>query len=164
MIEAFGILKKKNFKFIAIIVGTGSLLKSLKQKAEKLGVLQNIIFTGYVAKVSDLLALYKRADLFLLPSVYETCSLARIEASVQQTAVLAMNNTVSSSLIQDGENGYICENNAQAYADKIIEIFSDKQKLKKVSEKAQIDFSEYWEDIALKYKDFYLENLKKYFY
>ena len=161
MIEALGILKERDFNFIAIIVGTGSLLKSLKQKAEKLGVGQNIIFTGYVAKLNDLLALYARADLFLLPSMYETCSLSRIEASVQGTALLAINETVSASIIKDGENGYICENNAESFADKIIEIFSDRNKLKKVSEKAQKEFSVFWEDVALTYKSYYLENMKK---
>lgn len=155
MIEAFKILKSKNFNFSALIVGSGSLLRRLKQKAEKLGVSENISFIGLITRRTELEALFQRADLFLLPSVYETASLVRVEAAVQGTATLAIAGTVSASLIKNGENGFICDNDPNSFAEKILEIFSDRKNLQKASVNAQKDLSVYWDDVALDYKTFY---------
>lgn len=155
LIDSLKLLKEKNFDFIAIVVGEGSMRKSLEKKVQKFGLSNNVFFTGLLTDFEELCALYSISDLFLLPSVYETVSLVRIEAAIQCTASLVVENTVSASLIVDGENGFIAKNNSIDFANKIVEIFSDKNKLKKASQNAQKDMSVHWSDVAIQIKAFY---------
>lgn len=65
----------KNAKLL--FVGDGELRDAIFEKAETLGIKNNIIFTGFKNNVADY---YKSSDVFLFPSISEGLGLSLIEA------------------------------------------------------------------------------------
>ncbi len=62
-----------------IIVGSGNTIFRHKKFREVIGSNPDIIFTGYVSD-RDLIGLYKRAELFIYPSIYEGFGIPPLEA------------------------------------------------------------------------------------
>ena len=60
------------------IVGSGSLEQSLKQKADELGIQNDVVFVGFTAHVFDY---YKKADYVISTSLYEGYGLVLAEAA-----------------------------------------------------------------------------------
>ncbi len=74
-----------------VIVGKqGWLFDSIKADAARLGVRTRVIFPGYV-RDEDLPALYRNADLFIFPSLYEGFGLPPLEAMACGTPVVTSN-------------------------------------------------------------------------
>lgn len=122
-------VKERGVKFRFYVVGKGAELKKLKKYAEKLGFDQNqVIFTGFLPR-EDFPLIFSRADLLLFPSVYDNFGLVKVEGAAYRTPGLFIKGTCAGYGIEDGVDGYLSENNEQAYADKIIEISKDAEKL-----------------------------------
>lgn len=60
-----------------VIVGGGHLYQSLKEKAESFGIEKNVIFTGQIDNVNEVINAF---DVFCLPSCYEGFGITLIEA------------------------------------------------------------------------------------
>lgn len=69
------ITENKNYKIM--FVGEGNIISELKQKVEKLGLVDNIIFVG---TTYDAQKYYSAFDLFIMPSFFEGLPLVLIEA------------------------------------------------------------------------------------
>lgn len=77
LLEVFAEILKANKEAVLLLVGSGSLEDEIKEKAELLGVKENIIFSGSVKNVSDM---YLCMDTFVLTSHYEGLGIVLIEA------------------------------------------------------------------------------------
>jgi glycosyltransferase involved in cell wall biosynthesis len=87
-----------------------------------------------VGKQQDMEDIYAIADLFLLPSEYESFGLAALEAMATGTPVVATNAGGIPEIITHGKNGFLCDigdvEQMSSYAisilenDKILEAFS----------------------------------------
>lgn len=70
-------------------------------------------------------ALYREADIFVLPSEKEPFAISALEAMASGCAVLVPNGNGSSSLIQDGYNGCVfCEESFQDFVGKLEHLLS----------------------------------------
>ena len=63
----------------------------------------------WLGVVSDVQAVFKLADAFVLPSSYETFSLVTFEAAASGLPVLATAVNGVRELIRDGENGFLID-------------------------------------------------------
>lgn len=70
------LLETRNDAYL-LIVGDGPLRKGLEGKAEKLGIVDKVIFTG---SRSDIPSLLSSMDSFVLPSLYEGLGIVLVEA------------------------------------------------------------------------------------
>lgn len=77
IIDIFAEILKKQTKSKLILVGDGELKNSIKDKAERLGISENIIFAGTRSDVPEIL---QAMDVFLFPSKFEGLGIAVIEA------------------------------------------------------------------------------------
>lgn len=77
LIDVFKCVHEKNSNAVLLLVGDGVLKSSIKDKARKLGVLDNIIFTGVRDDVPKLL---HAMDVFVFPSLYEGLGIVAVEA------------------------------------------------------------------------------------
>ncbi|MDP2629537.1 MAG: glycosyltransferase family 4 protein [Candidatus Harrisonbacteria bacterium] len=87
-----------------MVVGAGLLEKELKSLSEKLGLAEQITFSGFVEDVRPLLA---QADCFLLSSRAEGYGLAPIEAACFGLPVIMTDVGCAHEVINDHENGLI---------------------------------------------------------
>ncbi|MBE0700575.1 MAG: glycosyltransferase [Acholeplasmataceae bacterium] len=135
-------LKKMDFKFKMLFIGSGPQEKEMKAKIEKFNMSQQVIMVGKVVDRIELSAYYKLADLFLFPSLYDASSLVQIEAASQMTPALFIEGAATADTITKDVNGYVSENDVSRYKDKIIEIFGNPEKHEAICKKAFEDL--YW--------------------
>lgn len=86
LIEAFSQVQRKIPNSRLVIVGDGTLLKKLKNRAEELGISSRVLFTGFR---EDVLELIRGFDVFVLPSLAEGLSIALLEAMASKLPVIA---------------------------------------------------------------------------
>ena len=156
-------VKEKNpkLKFKMLYVGSGQDSDKLVEHIKKIGLENDVIMCGRVMDRYELSCYYKRADLFLFPSVYDTSGIVRIEAASQSTPGLFLKDTATASTITENVNGFLSEYTVGAYSDKIIEIMNDKYLYDKVSKNAYIDLYKTWDEQVNEAYEIYLELIKK---
>ena len=100
----------------------GAEVARLETLARGLGVANSLIFLG--AKPQEALPLYySAADLFALPSRYESFGLTAIEAAACGLPTLAFDVGGVSQAVREGVSGYlIADGDINAYAEKMLEM------------------------------------------
>ena len=148
---------KLDFKFKMLFVGCGQDEKEFQKYIDKLRLNKEVIFCGKILNREILAGVYKRADLFLFPSFYDTNSLVQLEASSQELPTLFVKGSGTSAMVSDNINGYIEEFDVLKYAKRIVNIFNDSKLYDKVSKNAYKDLYVNWNDVC---KDLYQNYLK----
>ena len=154
--DSLKILKERGFKFKMFFIGSGADEKRLIAKLKKEKLQDSVVLTGKVSDRNELAKFYARSDLFLFPSKYDTDGLIKYEGACYNTPTLLLKGVHCSSNVTDNVNGYLSEATAQAYADKIVDIFSDMDKYNEVCKRAHQDLYRTWDDsVAQTLKDYY---------
>jgi glycosyltransferase involved in cell wall biosynthesis len=161
LLDSLKLLKENDVKFKMLFVGTGPDEEKLKKKIKKYKMEHEVILTGKINDRELLSGLYKRSDLFLFPSKFDTCSLVQIEAAINETAGLFIKGSVTAETIIDNVNGYLSKENRNEFKNKIKEILSNKKELKKVSKKAKKTLSRSFKDVANETYQLYLKEIEK---
>lgn len=147
-IDAVKILADEGIPVKLIIVGSGDYEKELKKHVKEYGLEERIIFTEQIKEKRKLAAIYEAADLFLMTSTFDTSSLAVKDAYATALPVLAIKGSSPADGIEDGKNGFLSEENAEDFAKRIREIYSEKEKLKEIGKTGKKDLYKSWDDIT----------------
>jgi glycosyltransferase involved in cell wall biosynthesis len=106
LVDSLGLLAKHTSPIRLVIIGDGSERDAMEERARRSGVLDQIVFAGWVAH--DRLPAWLRAtDALVLPSAYEGLPTAVIEALACGVPVVATPVGDVRRLVRDGENGLI---------------------------------------------------------
>ncbi len=116
VLEAAAIYRKTHPDFRLVSVGQGPDAEKLRERAEALGLSENVIFTGHIADREKLKGLYARADLFVFPSLYDTAGLVVREAAAAGTPSLLIAGSCAAEGVRDGDNGFLCDNTPASIA------------------------------------------------
>ena len=122
LIESMSLVAKKfsNAKLIIAGKGQSNEMKKLVNYAEKLGVREKIIFTGYFPD-TKLPKLYQAADIFAFSTFYENLPFAVLEALSSQLPVVTTKVGGIPEMIDDGKNGFLVQPaNSKDLADRIL--------------------------------------------
>lgn len=161
ILDCLKLLKEDNVDFKMLYVGSGPDEKKLKSKIKEYKMADSVIMTGRISDRKELSLIYKRADLLLFPSLFDTSALVRIEAAVNETVGLFIDNSMIGLTVQDGINGFTSTLVEKEYTAKIKEILSDKVKLKKASKKAKKTLAKSWKEVAKETHNLYLNEIKQ---
>jgi len=82
-----------------IIAGKGFLLPALIREAASLGIADRVLFLGYVPEEKKAL-LYRYADVYVMPSVYEPFGITALEAMAAGTPVIVSKNAGVTDLVR----------------------------------------------------------------
>lgn len=146
--HAIGALQLLGPDFRLLVVGADRV-----QPYRKLapGAGDRLIFAG---SRHDMPAIYAAADALILPTSYETFSLACMEAMACSVPVFATRVGGIEDYLQDGVNGYGIAMEAEDIAGKIEQAFSDEALLNRLRIGARATALDYgWDRIASKYID-----------
>ena len=147
--------------FRMVFVGTGYAKSQLRDLVDELGMRDKVIFHDVVYDRELLKAIYARADLFLFPSLYDNAPLVIREAAALKTPSVLIRGATAAEVIHDGENGYLAENDLDAFAAKVVAAMLDETNRHRIAENAQKTLCRTWEDIVREVKDRYLAILSR---
>lgn len=122
LIESAALVARKfgNVKFIIAGKGLSNEMAKLVNYAAKLGVKENLVFTGYFPD-KKLPRLYQAADIFAFSTFYENLPFAVLEALSTGLPVVTTRVGGIPEMIESGRNGFLVEPfNSRELAEKIL--------------------------------------------
>lgn len=120
-----------------IIAGDGEEKRKLVELTKKLGIEKNVTFLGKVTE-SMKTDLYRQAWVFVNPSFMEGWGITSIEANACGTPVVASNVPGLKDSVKHMSSGYLVEfGKVDAFAEKIIELFTDDTQRTRMQESAR---------------------------
>ncbi|QDC51337.1 glycosyltransferase family 4 protein [Candidatus Methylopumilus universalis] len=137
-------LIKKHPDALLVITGEGPAEESIKHSIEKLGISNKVRMIGYLDRSHELIACYKAADIFVFASKSETQGLVLLEAMAQGTAVVAIAELGTKSILIEGEGVLIAKDDINDFADKVSILLSDAPKRQMIGEKGRQYAKEKW--------------------
>lgn len=159
VIRALNIVKEKYPKVKLVIIGGGPHKRSLEELIKKLGMEQNIEFSGYVS-FDEKMRLVASSSALLFPSLCEGFGLVILEAFSQSKPVFVSNLRPMSDIIQHNKTGYLIDpHDPSAWSTHILETIQDTKKTEDMGKTASKELEKYSrESMYLKI----LEMYKKY--
>jgi len=130
--NALSQLKDSGNKYSLFLVGWPSkgdtILEELKEYAEKLGIRQMVVYLGYKQLGQELFDVYKKADIFVMPTKYDSFPRTITEAMSQSLPVVATKVGAIPLRLTDGLNAILVEpGDGKALANAINKVANDKQ-------------------------------------
>ena len=141
LIESQKELVKKYLNMKLLIVGDGPDKEKYEEDTKKLGLENNVIFTGKVAW-EDMPYYYHISDIFATASKTETQGLTIIEAMAANTIPVCMRDEAFQSMVTEELNGLFFETQAE-YQKEILYLYENKEELKHYDKQARIQAEHY---------------------
>jgi len=124
-----------NVFFVIVGEGKSNEKEELVAYAEKTGIRDKVIFTGYR---EDLLSVYKTFDIFLMTSITEGLPNTMLEALSMGLPVVSTNVGGVKELMADGETGFLCKSrDVVCLVDNTIKIIKSKELRESTSKAAR---------------------------
>ncbi|NJC98024.1 MAG: glycosyltransferase family 4 protein [Anaerolineales bacterium] len=118
-----------------VLIGDGPEKNALEELADELGIAERVTFTGAIPH-SDVVTHLKAADIFGFASVTETQGLVTMEALAAGLPVVAVDASGTRDIIDDGEQGFLVRNDADALADSIDRVLDSPDAMQKFQDSA----------------------------
>ena len=161
MIKTYKKVYEDNKDTVLLIIGNGKgkYINKCKKLVEKYKLENSVIFQQKL-KQEQLTNIYKIASVFLLPTSYEIFGMVLLEAMHFGVPTITTYNGGSSTLIKDGQNGYICDElNEEKWSKKINEIISYDNR--NISQNASLRIEEFtWDNLVNKFIEVYEKSIK----
>jgi 1,2-diacylglycerol 3-alpha-glucosyltransferase len=113
-----------------VLIGEGPDRSALETLATELGIAERVTFTGSLP-FEEVIKYLKAADLFVFASITETQGLVTMEALAAGLPVVAVDAIGTRDIIDDGKQGFLVPNEAEALAKSIHEVFDSPDLMKK---------------------------------
>ncbi|MCA8917718.1 MAG: N-acetyl-alpha-D-glucosaminyl L-malate synthase BshA [Planctomycetes bacterium] len=124
VVKAFA-LAAKDVKARLVMIGDGPEVGACKELARELGVFDRVTFAGTYDAIWELLP---QADVFFLPSEYESFGLSALEAMACGVPVVASNTGGLPEVVEDGVNGFLhAPGNTEAMGESISKLLRDEE-------------------------------------
>ena len=136
------ILRERHIDFEMNLLGDGEKFGEVASLVKENHLEANIMQHGNVENVSKYLW---QSDIYIHSAYYEPFGLVLVEAMAAGLPVVTLDGRGNRDLIVQGKNGYmVYEQDAEQFADSILEIWSDKRKYLEMSVFAQ-DFAKQYD-------------------
>lgn len=160
-IEAADEILKEGINAKFFIAGTGSYEEHLKNKVKEIDRQDSIIFTGFISDVDKLMNI---TDIQANASFgTEATSLALLEGMSIGIPAVVSDFGGNPGVIKNGKNGFVVEKkNSHALAQKLMELLTDNELYKKLSDGALDIFSQTFTAKAMtqKTEEIYIKTIK----
>lgn len=109
----------------ALIVGSGSMEKRLKELSKEFNIDKCVIFTGYQSDITDVMNII---DINVLTSEKEALSLSLIEGMFLEKAAVTTDSKGPCEVVENGETGIVVKNhNEILFAEAVIKLVENEQ-------------------------------------
>lgn len=138
-------LAQQGKTFRHLMIGDGPDRGELLAQIKELGLEQEVILIGNVenARIKNYQA---ASDAFLFTSKSETQGIVLLEAMAAGNPIVALDASGVRDIVIDGENGYLTDEDALRWAEKIVDLLADKKVMARMGEAARETANAYSED------------------
>ncbi|MBR6186728.1 MAG: glycosyltransferase [Clostridia bacterium] len=150
VLEACALMKAQGQRFHLILAGQGPDMREIERKISDLGLRPCTNLAGHITDAALLDGLYARAALFAFPSLYDAAPMVVREAAVMGTPSVMVRGSTAAEIIRDGENGYLCQDDAQDLARVMLQALQEPEKLRQIGQNACDTIPVPWETIMEK--------------
>ncbi len=109
---------------LLIVAGGGTMKKHIKKQVIELGLENNVLMTGFVAK-EMIASANKAANVCLMISVVDNLPTVALEAVASGKALIAIDDICTKDIVYDKKNGLLIEPNAQELSQAIIKLLKN---------------------------------------
>lgn len=124
LVRAASRLKKEGLEFKWFIIGEGTERDRINSLCQQYHLENEIILLG---QKTNPYVYMKRCDIYVQTSCNEGLGLTVIEAKILEKPIVCTNFSTASSLIEDKEDGLLCNIDEKDIALKILELIRDKE-------------------------------------
>ncbi len=125
-----------------VIAGNGPELQLFIEEAEKLGIADRCVFTGYLDR-KDLALLYGMAHVFTFPSLTETQGLVTVESMLSGTPVVAIGAMGTLTVMGGDHGGFMVKNDRREFTDRVLDLLED-DRLYEVKSAEAVEHGQRW--------------------
>ncbi len=127
MLRAFSRVVARIDNLFLVIIGDGEMRESLEEEARELGIIEHVLFTGYIPKPDALLNVF---DVFLLPSLSEGTSMTLLEAMSLGKPCVVTDAGGNAEIVEHQKTGLVSRNDdVDDYEKALIRIISNSEEL-----------------------------------
>lgn len=148
LLEALAYLKQKNKPFLMLMVGEGYYRPGLEEYAKKEGLENQVLFLGSLWEREKIKALLAVSDLFLFPSKADTAGIVRLEAAAYGVPLVVVRERCAVEGIVDGVNGFISEDTAEDYGEKLLFCLNHPEEVRRAGLKARETLYRSWKEVV----------------
>ena len=143
-IEALSRLEDVPFRMF--FVGDGYAAEGMKHMVSEKGLDGRVTFVGPVSEREKIVDYYAAADLFVFPSLYDNAPLVVREAAALHTSAVMARGATASTIIRDGENGFLTDNDPDKLAELLRKLIHDPERVRRAGVQASRTIVRSWED------------------
>ena len=132
--------------FRMYFVGVGYAAEQMRELVSERGLDNKVTFVGSITDRDKIKDYYAASDLFLFPSLYDNAPLVVREAAALYTPAVMAREATASTIIADGENGFLTDNDPDKMAALLRELIHDPERVHRVGVQASKTIVRSWED------------------
>ena len=160
LIDVFKIFHTAKPNSILELIGDGYMMDTIKEYVSANNLEDAVSFLGVKSNVFEYI---NKADIFLLPSLYEGVPITLIEAMGTGIPIVATKVGGIPNMLSNNENALLTSTDAQEIANKLIMLADNFQLRKKLGQNAYIGSKEFSsEEMARQYIEIYQGKFQKY--
>ena len=137
------------------MIGTGYAKSDIQKKINQLGLSEKVIMVGSILDREMLKRYYAAADMFLFPSLYDNAPLVVREAAAMHTPALLLQDATAAEIIRNNDNGFLCQNDPNAYAQLLAYLIAHPNEATKVGNRASQTIARSWQDVMTEVSERY---------
>jgi glycosyltransferase involved in cell wall biosynthesis len=143
------------------LVGDGPFRQKLERQVRSLGLTGVVEFRGFQPR-SEIKEIFRRTDLFVLPTVLEAFGIAVLEARCAGLPIVAMRHSGVSDVIDHGRHGLLAEDSRQ-FADYIAQLLADKPQRRQMALAARQGLQKFgWDQVIADHVAVYADAMAHY--
>jgi len=160
LIEAFKDIKARIPKAQLLVVGDGSERENLEAQVEELDLSESVKFTGAV-KHEDLPDIFAKANIFVMPSLFEGFGITAIEAMASGLPLVASKAGSLIEVVEDGRNGMLIgAEDSEAITQAVLFIYDNPHEAQRLSKNGVERAKEYsWDSVSQTIANIYKANI-----
>lgn len=144
VIEALARIPDQPFRMY--FVGEGYAAEEMRQMVGEYGLDERVTFVGSIKDRERIATYYAASDLFLFPSLYDNAPLVVREAAALHTPSIMAKGSTASTILQDGENGFLVDNDPDKMASLLQDLIHDPERIHRVGLQASRSIVRSWQD------------------
>jgi UDP-glucose:(heptosyl)LPS alpha-1,3-glucosyltransferase len=161
ILQALAKVKIQGHSSKLVVAGKGNIKKYRKLSLD-LGIADDVVFTGPVAK-EKMIRMYLAGDFYIMLSQFDTFGMVVLEAMAAGLPVIISSNVGAKDLVQENKSGFIIDNTSDTdyIAAKIALLLDENIRRKMSSYALQTAAQNTWNDVTKKYATIYKSILKE---